>query len=272
MKPNQPTPIVGVSACLRHFEERDKHMVDDKYVRAVAVSSEALPVIFPAMGDIVDPDTLLDRVDGIMLTGSPSNVHPEHYGAEACPKSEPHDRARDITTLPLIEAILAKGVPLLAVCRGFQEMNVALGGSLHVRVHEVAGRIDHRRPQHPDLDVQYGPSHTVSLTPDGQFRAIFGCEEFEVNSLHWQAIDRLAPGLVCEAVAPDGTIEGVRVEGAKAFAIGVQWHPEYKSSENPLSQRLFKAFGEAVRSRARARNGGASETGHDDALSRVASV
>jgi putative glutamine amidotransferase len=265
MKPNDPTPVVGVSACLRYFEERDKHVVDDKYVRAVAVSSGALPLVFPAMGDIVDPDTLLDRVDGVMLTGSPSNVHPEHYGAEPCVKSEPHDRARDITTLPLIEAVLERGVPLLAICRGFQEMNVALGGTLHVRVHEVAGRIDHRRPQHPDLDVQYGPRHTVSLTPGGQLSAVFGCEQMEVNSLHWQAIDQLAKGLVCEAVAPDGTIEGVRVEGAKAFAIGVQWHPEYKSWENPLSERLFRAFGEAVRTRARARGAGASDT-----LSRVA--
>jgi putative glutamine amidotransferase len=193
MMPNDPKPVVGVSACLRHFEERDKHMVDDKYVRAVAVSSGALPLIFPAMGDIVDADTLLDKVDGIMLTGSPSNVHPEHYGAEPCPKSEPHDRARDTTTLPLIEAILGKGVPLLAICRGFQELNVALGGTLHVRVHEVAGRMDHRRPQHPDPDVQYGPSHPISLAPNGQLSKIFGCAEMDVNSLlriDMQCVDR----------------------------------------------------------------------------------
>jgi putative glutamine amidotransferase len=265
MMPNDPTPVVGVSACLRHFEERNKHMVDDKYVRAVAVSSGALPLIFPAMGDIVDADTLLDRVDGIMLTGSPSNVHPEHYGAEPCPKSEPHDQARDITTLPLIEAILSKGVPLLAICRGFQELNVALGGTLHVRVHEVAGRIDHRRPQHPDPDVQYGPRHPISLTPGGQLAEIFGREEMEVNSLHWQAIDRLADGLACEATAPDGTIEGVRVKAAGAFAVGVQWHPEYKSWENPLSERLFKAFGDAVLARARSRG-----TAADLDLSRAA--
>jgi putative glutamine amidotransferase len=258
MMPNDPKPVVGVSACLRHFEERDKHMVDDKYVRAVAVSSGALPLIFPAMGDIVDADTLLDRVDGIMLTGSPSNVHPEHYGVEPCSKSEPHDRARDTTTLPLIEAIVDKGVPLLAICRGFQELNVALGGTLHVRVHEVAGRMDHRRPQHPDPDVQYGPSHPISLAPGGQLSKIFGCEEMDVNSLHWQSIDRLADRLVAEATAPDGTIEGIRVADARNFAVGVQWHPEYKSWENPLSARLFKAFGDAALARARSRGAAAA--------------
>jgi len=187
------------------------------------------------------------------MTGSVSNVHPRHYGLAAHPAAEPHDEARDAVTLPLIRAAIAQGVPLLCICRGFQELNVVLGGTLFARVHEVAGRLDHRSPATGDHDRDYAARHAVRLTPGGQLRRILGKEEIQVNSLHWQAIDRLADGLDAEGLAPDGTIEAVAVRGAQAFALGVQWHPEYKALANPDSVLLFKAFGEAVRMRQAAR-------------------
>lgn len=256
MTSNGTLPIVAVTSCARMIEGTPGHSVYDKYVRAVAVCSGALPLVIPAMGDAIDRRTLLSRIDGIMLTGSPSNVFPEIYGKEATPEAEPHDRERDQTTLPLIREAIEAGLPLFAICRGMQELNVAYGGSLHVRIHELPGRMDHRRPPHPDPDIQHGPQHSVQLTPDGQLRQILGCRELEVNSLHWQAVDRLAPNLAVEAVAPDGTIEGIRVEGAESLALGVQWHPEYKAWEHESSRRLFEAFGDAVRERAAGRGSG----------------
>lgn len=243
-------PIVLLPACSKEIDDAPFHIVGDKYVRAVALSVKATPLTIPALGPEVDIPRLLSCADGLMLTGSPSNVHPDHYGQTPSPEAEPYDRERDATTLPLIEAALAAGMPMLAICRGFQELNVVLGGSLHARVHEVPGRRDHRRPKHADPDVQYGPNHSVTFVDGGVFAEIFGTQEMTTNSLHWQAIDRLAPGLVAEGWADDGTIEAVRVEAAKSFALGVQWHPEYKSWERPESALLFNAFGDAVRARA----------------------
>ena len=224
-----------------------EHAAGDKYVRALARCSDVLPVIVPSMSDLIDTDTLFEAFDGLLVTGSPSNVYPEIYGKTPGPEAEPFDRERDAITLPLIKAAIDRGFPLFAICRGFQELNVALGGSLHVRVHEVPGRLDHRRPEDPDLDVQYGERHNVTIRQDGPFGDLLQCENLGVNSLHWQAIDRLAEGLRAEAAAPDGTIEAVSVRNAKGFALGVQWHPEYKAWENAASRALFEAFGEAVR-------------------------
>ncbi len=243
-------PIVLLPACVKGIDEVPFHVVGDKYVRAVALSVQATPLTIPALGPEVDIPGLLSCADGLMLTGSPSNVHPDRYGAAPSPEAEPYDRERDATTLPLIAAALAAGLPMLAICRGFQELNVVLGGSLHARVHELPGRRDHRRPRHSDPDVQYGPNHPVSFVEGGIFAEIFQTREMTINSLHWQAIDRLAPGLAVEGIADDGTIEAVRVEGARSFALGVQWHPEYKSWERPESALIFKAFGDAVRARA----------------------
>ncbi len=240
-------PLIGVPACMKAADGQAFHTVGDKYVRALAVSAGAMPVMIPSLEDLTDIPGLLARLDGLMLTGSPSNVHPDHYGQVHSPAHEPYDAERDSVTLPLIPAALAAGLPLLAICRGFQELNVALGGTLHARVHELPGREDHRRPQHDDMDVQYGERHSIALTPGGQLAALAGAETLMVNSLHWQALDRLAPDLTVEATAPDGTLEAVSVTAAKAFALGVQWHPEYKSWENPFSQRLFEAFGAAAR-------------------------
>jgi putative glutamine amidotransferase len=159
------------------------------------------------------------------------------------------------TTLPLIRRALELGVPLLAICRGIQELNVALGGSLHQHVHEVAGRSDHRSDKSVPLAERYGPAHPITLTPRGILQGLLdGAATVEVNSLHGQAIDRLAPGLAVEALVPDGTIEAVRVVGVRGFALGVQWHPEWRVLDNPISRRLFAAFGAACRARARSRS------------------
>jgi putative glutamine amidotransferase len=246
-------PMIGVPACVKQLENIPFHSVGDKYLRAVVEASHAIPMVIPAFGEVFDLPGLIDRLDGLMLTGSPSNVHPTHYDTEPSPEAEPHDTERDAIALPLIRHALAAGLPLFAICRGIQELNVALGGTLHARVHELPDRMDHRRPRHQDLDVQYGPKHEIALTPGGELARLLDAETLMVNSLHNQALDRLAEDLTVEAVAPDGTVEAVRVKGARNFALGVQWHPEYKVLENPDSLRLFEAFGAACRARAQAR-------------------
>ncbi|MEX0922215.1 MAG: gamma-glutamyl-gamma-aminobutyrate hydrolase family protein [Rhodovibrionaceae bacterium] len=251
-------PIVGVPACLKEIDELPFHAVGDKYLRAVAEAAEAIPLVIPAFGDEYDIPELLSRLDGLLFTGSPSNVHPSLYGHDATPEHEPHDAARDATTLPLIRAALDAGVPLFAICRGHQELNVALGGTLTPAVHSLPGRSDHRRPKDSDLDIQYGSHQKARLTPGGHLSSLLQSEEIMINSLHRQAIQDLAPRLEVEATAEDGTIEAVWVKDAKDFALGVQWHPEYKALENANSASLFKAFGDRARARA-ARNAGASE-------------
>ena len=246
-------PVIGVPACFKQIENVPFHSVGDKYLRAVVEATHAIPMVIPAFGEVFDLPDLIERLDGLLLTGSPSNVHPTHYDTEPSPEAEPHDTVRDAITLPLIRHALEAGLPLFAICRGIQELNVALGGTLHARVHKLPDRMDHRRPRHEDLDVQYGPNHEVALTPDGELARLLGTETLTVNSLHNQALDRLAGNLAVEAVAPDGTIEAVRVVGARNFALGVQWHPEYKVLENPASVRLFEAFDVACGGRAQAR-------------------
>ncbi len=253
-------PLIGVPACVKEINDSPFHAVGDKYLRAIVEAAEGIPLVIPAFGKIFDLPDLVARLDGLMLTGSPSNVYPTHYGTEPHPKAEPHDLERDATTLPLIRHAIESGLPLFAICRGIQELNVALGGTLHARVHELPERMDHRRPRHEDLDVQYGPKHEIMLSPGGEMARLSGAERITVNSLHAQAIDRLAAELVVEAVAPDGIIEAVSVKDATNFALGVQWHPEYKALENPVSRRLFGAFGAAARARAQARREGPAGT------------
>ncbi len=246
-------PLIVVPACLRTLDGSPFHAVGDKYLRAVASAAQGIPLVVPALAESFDPAALLTRIDGLMLTGSPSNVHPSHYRGAPYPDTAPNDPDRDATTLPLIRQALEFGLPLLAICRGIQELNVALGGTLHARVHELPGRMDHRRPKHDDLDVQYGPRHKITLTPGGRLEALAGAPELMVNSLHGQGLDRIAEGLTVEARAEDGTVEAVSVTGFPGFALGVQWHPEYKAMENSFSKRLFAAFGDAARVYARAR-------------------
>ena len=254
MAPPARPPIVGVPACLVEADRFGFHQVGDKYVTGVLDGAGALPLLIPALGARLDPAHLLPCLDGLLVTGSPSNVAPQHYGGPAAAPDSPGDAARDATTLPLIRAALAAAVPLFAICRGLQELNVALGGSLHQAVHTLPGRLDHRSDKSVPPAERYAAAHPVRLTPGGTLQALLGgAATIMVNSLHGQAIDRLAPGLAVEALAADGTIEAVRVEGAPGFALAVQWHPEWRLRENPDAQRLFAAFGAACRARAAAR-------------------
>lgn len=229
------------------------HAVGEKYARAVLEASEGLPLLIPSLAEELKLDELAERLDGLLFTGSPSNVEPRHYEGPPSHPGTLHDPARDATTLPLIRKAVQAGVPVLGICRGFQEVNVAFGGSLYQRVHEVAGYLDHRDDETQPLEVQYGPAHEVILEPGGLLRSLAGTERVRVNSLHWQGIERLGPGLGVEARAPDGLIEAFRVEGAARFALAVQWHPEWKVMDNPLSRALFAAFGAACRNRAESR-------------------
>ena len=252
---DQP-PLIGVPACFVHREGAGGfHQVGDKYVDSVVDGAGGLPLIVPALGPRLDPDAVLDGLDGLLVTGSPSNVEPHHYGGPAPRPDSPCDPARDATTLPLIRRALDLAVPLFAICRGIQELNVALGGTLHQNVHELPDRADHRSDKTVPIQERYGPAHAVQLVPGGMVRRLLdGAATITVNSLHAQAIDRLADGLAVEAIAPDGTIEAVRVIDAPAFALAVQWHPEWRVLDNPQSRRLFAAFGAACRARQRARH------------------
>lgn len=245
-----PVPLVGITSCLKPRDELHFHSVQDKYVDAIVAGAGAVPVLIPAIGERLDPDRLLDRLDGLLVTGSPSNVDPTYYGGPAPRAGNLADPARDATTLPLIRKAVQRGTPLLAICRGIQELNVAFGGTLHQHVHELPGRRDHRSDKTKTYAERYGLAHPIDITPDGVLHRLFETTRIDVNSLHGQGIDRLAPGLTVEAVAEDGTIEAVSVQGAKNFALGVQWHPEWQVLENPWSRRLFAAFGAAARARA----------------------
>jgi putative glutamine amidotransferase len=243
-------PLIGIPADRRLYGKHYFHMVGEKYIEAVAVGAHAVPVLVPALGAALDLPSLLDACDGLLLTGSASNVEPHHYGGPASEPGTLHDPNRDATTLPLISRAIAAGLPVLAICRGFQEMNVAYGGSLCQRLHEVPGNLDHREDESTPVDVQYGPAHEVLLEPGGALRKIAGRDRLTVNSLHWQGIKTLGSGLLVEARAPDGIIEAVRVDGAPSFALGLQWHPEWQFAQNEFSSALFAAFGEASRQRA----------------------
>ncbi|MGB8339683.1 MAG: gamma-glutamyl-gamma-aminobutyrate hydrolase family protein [Burkholderiales bacterium] len=241
-------PVVLIPACSRDIGAHPYHAVQKKYVEAVLLGAQCTPILLPPIGMDEDVEELLDRVDGIMLTGSPSNVHPSHFSQPVRNPSLPLDPARDATTLPLIKAALVRGLPLFGVCRGFQEINVALGGTLHQAVQEVAGMRDHRENKNADFDTQYAPVHNVELLAGGLMQKIFGeTTSLLVNSLHGQGVDKLAPGLRTEALADDGLIEAYSVSGAKNFALAVQWHPEWQVMRNPDSLKLYQAFGDACR-------------------------
>jgi len=240
-------PLVGIPADRRQLDPHPFHVVGEKYITAIRDGADALPFLIPALGNTIDAEAVLRRVVGILLTGSPSNVEPHHYDGEPSRPGTLHDPHRDETTLPLIELALEKGVPLFAVCRGFQELNVVLGGTLHQHVHEVEGYHNHRENPDDPLDVQYGPAHEIHLVEGGMLRDLAATGTVKVNSLHSQGVARLADGVSVEAVADDGLIEGFRVDGAKNFALAVQWHPEWKVTEDSFSMAIFKAFGDACR-------------------------
>ena len=253
-------PVVGVIANRQLVNNRFAvHTVGVRNLRAVAEVADAMPVVFAGTPDLTDVDGLLELVDGVLLTGARANVHPARFYAEPHPRHEPYDEGRDTLALALIEACVARGVPLFGICRGFQEMNVAFGGSLHPEIRELPGRMNHRMPRletgeiHPDPAVVFADRHEVRLTAGGAFARILGSETIRVNSLHGQGI--LEPGarIVVEGVAEDGTIEAIRIADAKGFALGVQWHAEYDAQSNPVNRALFRAFGEALSAHRRGR-------------------
>jgi len=246
-----PAPIlVAVPADVRDYEKYRWHASPDTYLKALVRVAGATPVIVPSMADEIDLDAVLDRVDGVLTTGSASNVHPDRYGVSPSPAHEPYDPARDSASEQLIRNAIDRGLPLLCVCRGHQELNVAFGGTLATEVQDIPGRMDHRAITHEDQRERYATRHDVAITPGGLLETIVGPGPIRVNSLHRQAIDRLGNGLRVEATAPDGIVEAVSVEGAPAFALGVQWHPEYWAETDAPSAAIFKAFGAACRGEA----------------------
>jgi putative glutamine amidotransferase len=232
--------VVGIPACTKLITNYIQHATPARYGAALMAASGAIPVLVPPEGEAMVG--LLDRLDGVLFNGSPSNVAPMRYGADFDATPDFHDPERDATTLPMIRAVLARGMPMLCICRGMQELNVALGGTLYQEVHNVPGRMDHRAGE-GTREQLFRVKHDVELS--GRMAEISGGTKISVNSLHGQGIDQLAPGLTVEAVAPDGTIEAVRVEAAKSFAIAVQWHPEWEVTHFADRQRLFEAFGAA---------------------------
>ena len=243
-------PLVGISACVREINALPFHAVNQRYIAVLVETAELMPVIIPAIGCATDFPDLVSRLDGLLITGSPSNVEPHHYGCERAAPEILHDPARDATTLPLLREALHQGLPVFAICRGIQELNVAMGGTLHQFLHELDGKRDHRSDKTKPVPERVLPAHPVSLTPGGYLARLAGATEVVVNSLHAQGIDQLGDGLVVEAVSPDGVIEAVRVANAAGFAVGVQWHPESLCGTDPLSRRLFEEFGDAVRAHA----------------------
>ena len=251
-------PVVGVIGNTSVIENRfTVQLVGERNLRAVAEVTQALPLIFAGSPDITDVNTLLEVVDGILLTGARANVHPTRFRAEPHAAHEPYDEGRDAVALSLVDICVERGIPVLGICRGFQEMNVAFGGSLHPEIRELPGRMNHRMPRlqtgeiHPDPTVVFADRHDVRLVAGGTFARLFGSETIRVNSLHGQGI--LEPGkrIVVEGVAEDGTIEAISIADAPGFALGVQWHAEYDPQRNPINRALFQAFGAAIAARRR---------------------
>lgn len=240
--------IIGLVADCKMLGPHPFHAVGDKYIRAVTEGMNAIPLLIPAIGERHLLEHFLSMVDGILLTGSPSNIEPHHYHGEPA-QGLLHDPARDATSLALIAMAIEADVPLLGICRGFQEINVALGGSLHQKVQQVPGMMDHREDPSAPLEQQYGPAHDVIFEAGSLLDALSPTDRQPVNSIHQQGIKALAPTLQVEAKAPDGLIEAFKLQDADRFVLAVQWHPEWKVTENPFYQNIFTAFKMACEAR-----------------------
>ncbi len=247
------TPLVAVSTCVKEINAARYHAANQRYLEALTEVSGCFPILLPAIGQKADPRSLLDHISGLVLTGSPSNVHPDNYGDELSAPEVATDLARDATTLPTIRAAVERGIPVFAVCRGIQELNVALGGTLHQFVHLLPGKRDHRSDKSKQPGARAGLAHPVQLTENGVLARLFGAREVMVNSLHAQAVNRPAPGLRVEAMSEDGVVEGLSAPDAPGWVLGVQWHPEALFREDAPSRLLFEAFGAAVRAHAAGR-------------------
>ena len=240
-------PVVGIIG--NAFLLNDQYPVHGGGVMnsaAVRDVAQALPLIVPADPGLVSVEELRATCDGFVFTGARANVHPEEYGEEATDAHGDFDRARDAITLPLIQACVAEGQPILAICRGFQELNVAMGGTLYPEIRDLPGRDNHRMPPDGTIDEKFELRHDVTLSDGGVFHRLFGAQVVRTNSLHGQGIKTTGDRIVVDGRAPDGTEEAIYVDGAPGFALGVQWHPEYRADEDPVSRPLFEAFGEAV--------------------------
>jgi putative glutamine amidotransferase len=254
VKAQRSKPVVGIIANEHILNDRFAvQFVGEKNLQAVVEVADALPIVFAGDPKLTDIGALLDTVDGIVLTGARANVHPTRFGVAAQPAYEPYNERRDALALSLVTACVDRGVPLLGICRGLQEMNVAYGGSLHPEIRELPGRMNHRMPRldngeiHPDPAVIFADRHDVTLVSGGLFARLYGREMIRVNSLHGQGILELGPRIVVEGVAEDGTIEAIRIAEAPGFAIGVQWHAEHDTKDNAINRVVFEAFGRALR-------------------------
>lgn len=247
MSQAQNLPMIGVVCDVQTIAPHPFHTVGDKYLTALAQAAGVMPVLIPALTELLDVERYLDRLDGVFLTGGYSMVHPSLYNEE--PQLEQaYDQRRDVLSQPLIMATIKRDLPLFAACRGFQEINVAHGGSLHQALYQVEGLQEHREDKSGSLAEQYAPSHPVSLVSDGKLAELLACDRITVNSLHVQGIKQLGRGLHVEATAADGLIEAFSIEGMR-FGLGVQWHPEWQVMNHPHQLRLFEAFGDACRRR-----------------------
>ncbi len=247
-------PVVGIIGNSHHLEQRFHVQIGgERNFRAIAEVADALPLLFASIPEVTDIASLLDTVDGVLLTGARANVHPALFDEAVTPAYEPFDTNRDSTALALVENCVARGIPLFGICRGLQEMNVAFGGTLHPEIRDLPGRINHRMPRlengdiHPDIEYVFGDRHDVLLSPGGYFSKLYGKDTIRVNSLHGQGILQPGKRIVVEGIADDSTVEAIRIDEAKGFAVGVQWHAEYDPQTNPVNERLFKAFGKALR-------------------------
>ena len=249
-----PRPLIGVSANAMQAAERRHlvHATGERNIHSLLRMVDCIPVLLPPVGNAMDVAELVSRMDGFVLTGGRANVEPHHYDGPPFPDDEFIDPGRDALVLPLVRACIASRVPVFGICRGIQEINVAMGGSLHYRIHQLSGKNDHRRPRHDDVTQEeiFRPNHLVKLTSGGLFHSLTGKNELMVNSLHGQGVDRLGNGLSVEAVSPDGVIEGIRYCDNTQFIVGVQWHAEWQPERHELSGALYTAFGEAARARA----------------------
>ena len=241
-------PIVGIIA--------NAHLINDQYwiqgssrmnVEAIADAANALPIIIPSFPDKIKIDEIRAICDGFLLTGGRPNVHPEEYGHEVTPAHGEFDRNRDGVAIPLIRDCIACGQPVLGVCRGFQEFNVAMGGTLHPEIRDIPGRMNHRMPTEGSIEEKFAYRHTIKLSQNSPFIEIFGTDEVMVNSLHGQGIQDAGPRIIIDGTAPDGTAEAITIKDALGFAMAVQWHPEYRATQDPVSKPLFEAFGKALR-------------------------
>lgn len=242
-------PLIGVTGDTHVDTDADYYKVGDKYILSVVRAANCLALMIPPIGDELEIAELLSRLDGILFTGSPTDLEPHHYGAEPEDYPVTRDLGRDATTLPMLEQVIKSDIPLFCICRGHQELNASFNGSMHQQVHHQDDVLDHRADTSMPYDVRYGPQHEVHIVPGGVLEKINAGElSATVNTVHGQAIDKIGEGLRLEAKAPDGVVEAVSIEGRNAFNISVQWHPEHHVALNePLNKRLFEAFGNAAR-------------------------